>query len=123
MRAYPLLASTIGEGAAVEFRAFVEQLEQLPNVDHILAGHEVNVNPKRMDLLCALSATLVYRAPQCSVAQLRNLVSFLVNSKVHEFSVMTMVDLLGNETLKTRLLGITECMRWVKENKKFLRIS
>jgi len=55
------LQACIGPAAGIEFHAFVDNLDQMPDPDAILAGEEVLV-PTEIDLQYAVAAALVGRA-------------------------------------------------------------
>ena len=55
------LQACVGPAAGIELSAFVENLDQLPDIDDILRGESVKV-PKETDLQYAIAAALVGRA-------------------------------------------------------------
>jgi hypothetical protein len=55
------LQACVGPAAGIEVHAFVTSLEKMPDLDEIIAGHEVPV-PKEIDLQYAVAAALVGRA-------------------------------------------------------------
>ena len=55
------LQACVGPAAGIELHAFVANLDQMPDLDAILAGDEVPV-PKEIDLQYAVAAALVGRA-------------------------------------------------------------
>ncbi len=55
------LQACVGPAAGIELSAFVENLDQLPDIDAILRGEEVPV-PKETDLQYAVASALVARA-------------------------------------------------------------
>lgn len=55
------LQACVGPAAGIELSAFVENLDQLPDIDAIVRGEKVNV-PKESDLQYAVAAALVGRA-------------------------------------------------------------
>jgi MoxR-like ATPase len=59
----PALQACVGAAAGLELKAFVDNLEQLPDIDAILRGEPVPV-PKEIDLQYAVAAALVSRAIQ-----------------------------------------------------------
>lgn len=119
--AYPMIAGTIGEGSAVEFKAFAKTYGSLPDVNKILAGESVALPQDKYDILCALSAALVTRSPKCNDSQLKNLVNFTKKSGLSkEFSVLTMRDLLRVDGVKQKILMMPEWIEWAKEHKNFI---
>ncbi|MGV6818853.1 MAG: AAA family ATPase [Thiotrichales bacterium] len=55
------LQACVGPAAGVELAAFIASLDQLPDVDAILRGEEINA-PKEIDLQYAVASTLVGHA-------------------------------------------------------------
>ncbi|CAA6813944.1 MAG: conserved hypothetical protein [uncultured Thiotrichaceae bacterium] len=55
------LQSCVGPAAGIELKAFVDSLDQMPDLDAILRGEEVK-SPKEVDLQYAVAAALVGRA-------------------------------------------------------------
>ena len=55
------LQACVGPAAGIEVHAFVTSLDKMPDLDEIIAGHEVPV-PKEIDLQYAVAAALVGRA-------------------------------------------------------------
>jgi len=54
----PALQACVGPAAGIELKAFVDNLDNLPDIDAILRGEEVPV-PKEIDLQYAVAAALV----------------------------------------------------------------
>ena len=57
------LQACVGPAAGVELNAFIDSLDQMPDLDAIIAGEEVHT-PKEIDLQYAVAAALVGRAIQ-----------------------------------------------------------
>jgi hypothetical protein len=55
------LQACIGQAAGIELKAFIDNLDQLPDLDAIIRGEEV-VAPKEIDLQYAVATALVGRA-------------------------------------------------------------
>ncbi len=55
------LQACVGPAAGIEIHAYINSMDQLPDIDGILQGQEVNV-PVEIDLQYAVAATLVARA-------------------------------------------------------------
>jgi len=55
------LQACVGPAAGIELKAFVDNLENMPDVDAILRGEDISV-PKEIDLQYAVAAALVGRA-------------------------------------------------------------
>ena len=57
----PALQACVGPAAGIELAGFIENLEQLPDIDAIVRGEEVPV-PREIDLQYAVACALVSRA-------------------------------------------------------------
>jgi len=57
----PALQACVGPAAGIELKAFVDNLDNLPDIDAILRGEDVAV-PKEIDLQYAVASALVGRA-------------------------------------------------------------
>lgn len=55
------LQACVGPAAGIELKAFVDNLDNMPDIDAIVKGEEVNV-PKEVDLQYAVASSLVGRA-------------------------------------------------------------
>jgi hypothetical protein len=55
------LQACIGQAAGIELKAFIDNLDQLPDLDAIVRGEEVSA-PKEVDLQYAVATALVGRA-------------------------------------------------------------
>lgn len=121
--AYPMIAGTVGEGVAVEFKAFAKTYGSLPDVNKILNGEKVQIPKNSMDILCALSSALVSRAPKATKDQLKNILNFTIdedNGLPTEFSVLTMKDLLRVQNVKENLISLPEWLTWANKNKEYI---
>jgi hypothetical protein len=119
--AYPMVAGSIGEGAAVEFKAFSKVFGSLPNIQDILDGKQVKVDTSKPDILCALSSALVSKSADATDVQLQNVMQFIMKSGMSkEFSVLTVKDLLRIDNVKIRLIGLPEWNQWSATHKQFI---
>jgi hypothetical protein len=120
-KAYPLISGTIGEGTAVEFKAFSKVYGNLPNIEDILNGKPVNFDAGKPDIVCALSSALVSKATKATDVQLQNLLKFITEGGISkEFSVLTVKDLLRLDNVKIRLISIPEWNKWSATHKQFI---
>lgn len=55
------LEACVGQAAGIELNAFIDNLDQLPDIDAIIRGEQVSA-PKEIDLQYAVAASLVGRA-------------------------------------------------------------
>jgi hypothetical protein len=98
------LQACVGPAAGIEVTAFVNSLDQMPDLDAICAGEEVSV-PKEIDLQYAVAAALVGKAIRSrreanGQAVLGNILSYAGRFPQREMGVMLVSDLhraIGNE--------------------------
>ncbi len=98
------LQACVGPAAGIELHAFVNSLDQMPDLDAIIAGDEVPV-PREIDLQYAVAAALVGRAIRArggDNAQLAigNILKYAGRFPQREMGVMLVSDLhraIGNE--------------------------
>ena len=91
------LEACVGKAAGVELRAFIDTVDQMPDLDAILNGERVSV-PDSIDLQYAIATALVGRAIQhrsTPAAQeiLNNILNFAGTFKQREMGVMLVSDL------------------------------
>jgi hypothetical protein len=120
-KAYPPIAGSVGEGVAVEFKAFSKVYGSLPNLQDILDGKKVKIDASKPDIVCALSAGLVGKAVSATEKQLQNIMRFILDSGMSkEFSVLTVKDLLRLKDVKITMIGLPEWNEWTKGHKQFI---
>ncbi len=112
--ALPLIAGSIGLGAATEFRSWTNVFHKLPDVDGIYKGTEKSI-PEEPDVLYALSAALSTRAAKANKTQLTNLLNYIYDVPA-EFSTLIVKDIVVIEEVRNKILAIPE---WIKWSKKF----
>ncbi len=110
------LQACVGPAAGVELHAFVNSLEQMPDLDAIVAGEEVTV-PGEIDLQYAVAAALVGRAIRARESAdgrqvTGNILKYANRFPQREMGVMLVSDLhraLGNE-----LFEVPEFADWAQ---------
>lgn len=122
---FPLIAGSIGLGAATEFRSYSKVFHKLPNIQAIFEGTETSV-PKEPDVLYALSAALGSRVSKVieekeSVrrAQLANLIKYTINMPA-EFATLTIKDMVVIDKVRNEMLRLPEWIEWCKKYKNFI---
>ncbi len=97
------LQACIGPAAGIELHAFVDSLDQMPDLDAILAGEEVPV-PTEIDLQYAVAAALVGRAIRAegdsAPLVIGNILTYAGRFPQREMGVMLVSDLhraIGND--------------------------
>ncbi|MDH3901151.1 MAG: ATPase, partial [Gammaproteobacteria bacterium] len=91
------LQACVGPAAGIELSAFVENLDQLPDIDAIVRGEKVRV-PKETDLQYAVAAALVGRAIRAkteadSETAYGNIIEFAGTFPQREMGVMLVSDM------------------------------
>jgi hypothetical protein len=116
-----MIAGTVGEGVAVEFKSFAKVHGNLPNIDDLLNGKKVEIPTDKPDIVCALSSALVSRASNCTDEQLKNMIEFITgDSMSKEFSVLTMKDLLRLKEVQEKVLMLPSWIKWAQKHKSFI---
>jgi MoxR-like ATPase len=98
------LQACVGPAAGIELHAFVNSLDQMPDLDAIIAGEEVPV-PREIDLQYAVAAALVGRALRArevdnALQVIGNILVYARRFPQREMGVMLVSDLhraIGNE--------------------------
>ena len=106
------LEACVGKAAGVELFAFIQSLENLPDIDAILRG-ESQESPDEIDLQYAVASALVTRAVRCGgdTAILGNILDYAAILKQREMGVMLVSDLqraIGHE-----LFAVPQFADWV----------
>lgn len=110
------LQACVGPAAGVELHAFVNSLEQMPDLDAIVAGEEVSV-PEEIDLQYALAAALVGRAIRSmeqadSDQVLGNILTYAGRFPQREMGVMLVSDL--HRAIGNAVFGIPQFSDWAQ---------
>ena len=114
----PLLQGTlqacVGPAAGVELNAFINSLDQMPDLDAIVAGDEVQV-PREIDLQYAVAAALVGRAIRAAdtadaTAVIGRILAYAGRFPQREMGVMLVSDL--HRAIGERLFQVPEFTDW-----------
>lgn len=110
------LQACVGPAAGVELHAFVNSLEQMPDLDAIIAGEELSV-PEEIDLQYALAAALVGRAIRSmdqadSDRILGNILNYAGRFPQREMGVMLVSDL--HRAIGNAVFGIPQFSDWAQ---------
>lgn len=111
------LQGCVGPAAGIECKAFVDNLDQLPDIDAILAGEDVAV-PKEIDLQYAVAAALVGRAIRAKGAGNKlevwgRIFDYAGKFRQREMGVMLISDMhraVGNEVFQ-----VPQFASWAKD--------
>jgi hypothetical protein len=108
------LQSCVGAAAGIEFKAFVDHMERLPDLDGIAAGRVSEV-PEGVDLQYGVAAALVRRARQTQSRSdgrevLANILRYARRFPQREMGVMLVADL--QRSVGVPLYGLPEFGEW-----------
>lgn len=106
----------VGPAAGIEFKAFIDNLDSLPDIDAIVAGDAANV-PKETDLQYAVASALVSRAvrvrgtPDESKVY-GNILHYADRFPTREMGVMLVSDL--QRAVGERIFALPQFAQWAK---------
>jgi len=111
------LEAAVGQAAGIEFMAYIENLDKLPDIDTILRGEDVEI-PDEVDLQYAVAAALIRRAKSFKdikkeKATLENILLFANRFPQREMGVMLVSDL--HRILDDELFKLDQFKPWAKE--------
>jgi MoxR-like ATPase len=110
------LQACVGPAAGIELHAFVNSLDQMPDLDAIIAGQDVSV-PEEIDLQYAVAAALVgraIRAKESAEAQTvhGNILNYASAFPQREMGVMLVSDM--HRALGASLFEVPEFADWAQ---------
>jgi len=110
------LQACVGPAAGVELNAFVNSLDQMPDLDGIVEGSETAV-PKEIDLQYAVAAALVGRAIRAKEGPdtgrvIGNILRYAQNFPQREMGVMLVSDM--HRAIGEPLFQVPEFADWAK---------
>jgi MoxR-like ATPase len=110
------LQACVGPAAGIELKAFVDNMDKLPDIEAILRGEEVPA-PKETDLQYAVAAALVGRAirarGRADVAeQLGRILDFAGRFRTREMGVMLVSDL--HRAIGQPLFAVPQFAAWAQ---------
>jgi hypothetical protein len=110
------LQACVGPAAGVELHAFVNSLEQMPDLDAIIAGREITV-PDEIDLQYAVAAALVGRAIRASeqgTAQetIGNILRYAERFPQREMGIMLVSDM--HRAIGSAVFEVPEFAEWAQ---------
>ena len=111
------LQACVGPAAGIELKAFVDNLDNLPDIDAIIAGEEVSV-PKEIDLQYAVASALVGRAIRAKDAEnspdiLGNILNYAASFPQKEMGVMLVSDM--HRAVGEPLFSVPEFTHWAQK--------
>lgn len=109
----PVIAGTVGEGAAYEFFAFIEIMESLPSIEKILANPnsiEISNDPS---ILYAITGLIAHHAKETNIEKLMVMIERLSI----EFQIICLQDVIKHNSVLTKTKPIQD---WIRVNSKLL---
>ena len=105
------LQACVGDDVGVELKAYIDNMENLPDIDAILTGAEAGV-PKTVDLQYGVAAALVRRAKQFAgdADKLSNILKYARRFPQREIGVMLVTDL--HRAVGQPLFRVPEFVEW-----------
>lgn len=105
------LQACVGDDVGVELKAYIDNMENLPDIDAILEGREAGV-PKTVDLQYGVAAALVRRAKQVAgdMDKLANILKYARRFPQREMGVMLVTDL--HRAVGQPLFRVPEFVDW-----------
>jgi len=110
------LQSCVGAAAGIELHAFISSLEQMPDLDAIIAGEEVAV-PEPIDLQYAVAAALVGRAirafeRRAAARVVGNILRYAGRFPQREMGVMLVSDM--HRAIGSAVFEVPEFAEWAQ---------
>lgn len=111
------LQACVGDAAGIELKAFIDNMDNLPDVEAIVAGEEVAV-PESIDLQYALSASLVGQSIRLAEtgeadAKIGNILDFASRFPQREMGVMLVSDM--HRAVGNKLFALTQFKEWANQ--------
>lgn len=111
------LQACVGPAAGIELKAFVDNLDNLPDIDAIIAGEDVGV-PKEIDLQYAVASALVGRAIHAkdqanSKEVFGNILNYASSFPQKEMGVMLVSDM--HRAVGEPLFNVPEFTQWAQK--------
>ncbi|EIJ36708.1 AAA family ATPase [Thiothrix nivea] len=110
------LQACVGPAAGIELKAFVDSLDQMPDLDAILRGEDIKA-PKEVDLQYAVASSLVGRAirakgtPEAAVTY-GHILNYAKAFPLKEMGVMLVSDML--RAIGDDIFSIPEFAQWAQ---------
>lgn len=101
-------AGAVGEGAAVEFSAFLQLWSELPSIDQLLIDPDSVKIPSKPATLYAIAGAVAFRATTQNFGRIAKWVQRLDDEGKGEFAVLTIRDIMQ------RMPAVTQSTAFVK---------
>ena len=111
------LQACVGPAAGIELKAFVDNLDNMPDIDAILRGEDINV-PKEIDLQYAVAAALVGRAIRAKKEDTReqtwgHILDYARSFPQREMGVMLVSDM--HRAVGEEMFTVPQFATWAKD--------
>jgi hypothetical protein len=111
------LQACVGPAAGIELKAFVDNLDNMPDIEAIMRGEDVNV-PKEIDLQYAVAAALVGRAIRAkgegnSQEVWGHILEYALNFPQREMGVMLVSDM--HRAVGEEMFTVPQFATWAKD--------
>ncbi len=111
------LQACVGPAAGVELNAFIDSLEQMPDLDAIIAGENVSA-PREIDLQYAVAAALVGRAIQVKGQEnaqdvMGKILAYAKKFRQKEMGVMMVSDM--HRAIGEEIFAVPEFSDWAND--------
>ena len=108
------LQACVGNAAGIELRAFIESLDQMPDLDAIIAGEDIPA-PKEIDLQYAVASALVGRAIRAkdtddAASVHGNILAYASKFPQREMGVMMVSDM--HRAIGEDIFAVPEFANW-----------
>jgi hypothetical protein len=105
------LQASVGRSCGVELKAFIDNMENLPDIEAILNGADIGV-PRSVDLQYGVASALVRRARETAGApdKLGNILKYARQFPQREMGVMLVTDL--HRAVGKPLFAVPEFVEW-----------
>ena len=119
--AYPLICGLIGSGVASEFNAWCKIYKDLPNINDIFTGKQVNV-PRGTDQLYALTSSMIAHARECqdNTKQIEHSLEYAMKMPPDFACVLLKGYQNIGEDFAKKLMNLPTYMKWLNTRGKLL---
>lgn len=120
----PLIEANIGRKTSLEFFTFLKVYDQLPNIQDIADGKDVDI-PKSADIVYAVSGSLVSFLENMNkddVTSMENIIKYIMKMKP-EFQASTFSEISNSDELFMKIYKSPSFKEWIDKNEKLLSLD
>lgn len=100
----------VGEGAGIEFMAFLPRWTEMVNPDVVLTSPDTAAIPSELSALCAVSTAIAMRVQRNSMARFCRYLERLCGADQEEFAALAMKAALARDASLSNTAGYTQAM-------------